>query len=117
VITDITNTIIADVVNIAPSLLLNLWIASKKKFEPTINSKTPIMMDATDSALPWPNGWFLSAGFDETFAPKITTIEVKLSDNVCQASAIIAIEPVIIPIQYFKPKRTVLITIEPIPST
>jgi hypothetical protein len=48
--------------------------------------------------------------------PIITTSEVSESERVCQASAIIAIEKVCIPTQYFKPKRRVFIKIEIIPS-
>ena len=52
IITDSIKIITADIVNTAASLLLNLWIASNKKFEPTMNNNTPIMIEATDSALP-----------------------------------------------------------------
>ena len=37
-------------------------------------------------------------------------------DRVCQASAMIAMEPVVIPTQYFNPKRRVLTNIDNHPS-
>jgi len=48
--------------------------------------------------------------------PIITTSEVSESERVCQASAIIAIEKVCTPTQYFKPKRKVFRKIEITPS-
>jgi len=53
---------------------------------------------------------------DETLKPIITTREVNESDNVCQASAIIAMEKVLIPTQYFKPKRRLFRMIDIVPS-
>jgi hypothetical protein len=53
---------------------------------------------------------------DETLKPTITIIEDSESDKVCHASATIAIEPVVIPTQYFRPKSTVLSIIDSIPS-
>jgi hypothetical protein len=43
-------------------------------------------------------------------------MEVNESDRVCQASAMMAIEPVMMPTQYFKPKRRALTNIDIHPS-
>ena len=68
------------------------------------------------SARPWPNGCFLSGLIDDILNPRITMTDVSVSDIVCQASAIMAIEPVESPTQYLNPNNTVFRTIDRIPS-
>ncbi len=64
-----------------------------------------MMVAARISALPCPNGCSLSAGRLEIHTLKTTMMEVMESDNVCQASAIMATEPDAIPAQYLKPNK------------
>jgi hypothetical protein len=49
-------------------------------------------------------------------AETITIIEVRESERVCQASAINAIDPVIIPTQIFKTNKAALTTTDKTPS-
>ena len=62
------------------------------------------------------NGCSLSAGLLEILTPTKTMIEESESERVCQASAIIAMEPVTIPAQYLKPNRRMFTTMESHPS-
>lgn len=55
---------------------------------------------------------FLSALREDKNIAKTTTIELIESDKVCQASAIIAIEPVFTPAQYFKANNKIFTTTE-----
>ena len=75
-----------------------------------------MITELTISAWPWPKGCSLSAGLDEILKPIMTTREVSESERVCQASAMIAIEKVFTPTQYFKAKSKVLIMTEITPS-
>jgi len=74
------------------------------------------MTELINSALPCPKGCSLSAGFEEILNPIITITEVSESDKVCQASAMIAIEKVCIPTQYFNPKSKMLRMVDINPS-
>ena len=67
-----------------------------------------MITDAITSTRPCPKGCLLSGGRAEPLAPQRTIEEVKESDRVCQASAIMAIEAVVMPTQYFKPNRRAL---------
>jgi len=73
-------------------------------------------MAATRSALPCPNGCRLSGGRFDILMLISTMTELMESDKVCQASTIIAIEPLTIPAQYFRTNRSVLVTIETHPA-
>jgi len=69
-------------------------------------------MEATDSALPWPKACSLSGGLEASQKPTMTTIEVRVSDRVCQASATMAIEPTFWPTMNLRKNRPVLRTTE-----
>ena len=47
---------------------------------------------AMPSARAWPKGWESSAGLAMIQKPMITTMEVSVSDSVCQASATMEID-------------------------
>ena len=74
------------------------------------------MREVINSALPWPNGWRLSGGFDDILVPMIIAAELIESDKECQASVIKATEPETIPAQYFIPNNKILTMIDSKPS-
>ena len=80
---------------------------SKIKFIPTTANKKPMIKEAVNSALPWPKGWCLSAGFAEIFVPTITATELAESVKECQASVIKATEPETMPAQYLIPNNKI----------
>ena len=83
-----------------------------KNLNPTTPSSVPMIIAAIASILPWPNGCLLSAGFPQAQKPATTIIDVRLSDNVCQASATMATDATANPTHSFKAKSTVLVMIE-----
>ncbi|MBA7674962.1 hypothetical protein ES703_83190 [subsurface metagenome] len=110
------NTMMAVTLKDAASCLINLLIDSIRKFMPISPSKMPIIRELIISTLPCPKGCFLSGGLEDTLKPSKTIKELRVSDSVCQASAIMATEAELIPTQYFRAKRAVLIIIDTTPS-
>ena len=76
----------------------------------------PMTTEAISSARPCPNGCSSSAGFSEIFSPMISTIDERLSESVCQASATIAIEPVTDPTKNLNAASAMLPQIAMCPS-
>jgi hypothetical protein len=75
----------------------------------------PINIAAMFSHLPWPKGCSLSGFLDDNFVLAIITIELKESDKVCQASAIIETDPETIPAQYLRANSAIFTIMETIP--